>query len=126
MSTDRIFSIIGDANIRRNMTQLNISSRDSMKTAQVIDCASLSTLDAALNDVRGEAVVLIVASVTEFIISNGFCGTVQSSIDPVFAAYVTKMCTFCAYRPQLQVRCRVLDFFCIEMINSHLFLHDRL
>ena len=105
MSSDRIFSIIGDANVKRNMTQLNVASREAMKSAQVIECISLSTLDAALNDVRGEAVVLIVASITEFIISNGFSGTVQSSIEPVLGSYVTKICSFCAFRPQLQVRC---------------------
>ena len=52
MSSDRIFSIIGDANVKRNMTQLNVASREAMKSAQVIECISLSTLDAALQEVR--------------------------------------------------------------------------
>ena len=33
----RLISIIGDANVRRNMAGLNVSSRDAMKNAQVID-----------------------------------------------------------------------------------------
>ena len=101
------------------MTQLNVASREAMKSAQVIECISLSTLDAALNDVRGEAVVLIVASITEFIISNGFSGTVQSSIEPVLGSYVTKICSFCAFRPQLQVRCldRSTELFVDRYVN---------
>ena len=56
-------SIIGDANVRRNMTGLNIASRDSMKTAQVIDCASMVALDAAFQEVRAETEVLILATI---------------------------------------------------------------
>ena len=40
-----LFSIIGDSNIRRNMTGLNIASRSSMKSAQIIDCVSLATIE---------------------------------------------------------------------------------
>ena len=36
MSISRVYTIIGDANIRRNMTTLNIASRDIMKKAEVM------------------------------------------------------------------------------------------
>ena len=103
MSSARLISIIGDANVRRNMTGLNIASREAMKTAQVIDCVSMSTLDAALTDVRNESSVLILASLTEFILANGFCGTIQSTVDPVLSSFVTTICGFCAFKPHLQV-----------------------
>ena len=104
MSSDPLFSIIGDANVRRNMTGLNIASRDVMKSAQVIDCIHPSTFNTALQEVKPEASVLIVATMTEFIISNGFSGTVLSSIDPVLASFITQICGYCAFRPNLQVR----------------------
>ena len=103
MSTSWLFSIIGDDNIKRNMTGLNIASREAMKSSQVIDCFTASTFDAALAEVRADSSVLIVATLTEFILANGFCGTVHSSIDPVLAAFVTKMSGFCAFRPAIQV-----------------------
>ena len=46
MSSHRLFSIVGDANVRRNMTGLNIASRATMKSAQIIDCVQISGLDA--------------------------------------------------------------------------------
>ena len=104
-----LFTMIGDANVRRNMTGLNIASREVMKSAQVIDCASPATLDAAQNDVRNESSVLIVACLTEFIISNRFWGTILSSVGPVLASFVTTICGFCAFRPHLQV---CLPFLC--------------
>ena len=104
MSVSRLFSIIGDANVRRNMTGLNIASRESMKSAQILDCSSMSELDTALQDVRPESTVLILASLTEFILASGDCGTIFSSVDPVLASLVTKLVGFCAFKPFLQVR----------------------
>ena len=103
MSLSRLFTIIGDANVRRNMTGLNIASREAMKSAQVIDCISSTTFDTALAEVRAESTVLIVSTLTEFILSNGFCGTVHSSLDPVLASFVTTISGFCAFRPNLKV-----------------------
>ena len=85
------------------MTGLNIASRDSMKTAQVIDCASMVALDAAFQEVRAETEVLILATITDFLISGGNCGTIFSTIDPVLATFTTKLLNFCAFRPNLQV-----------------------
>ena len=103
MSISRLFTVIGDANFRRNMTGLNIASRESMKTAQLIDCVHLANLDKALQEVRAESSVLIIASMTEFIVSSGDCGTIFSSVDPVLADVATKLSGFCAFRPTLQV-----------------------
>lgn len=106
MSAYRMFSVIGDANITRNMTGLNVASREVMGNAQVLECLSMATIDQALNDVRPESEALIIACITEFLLCGGDCGTIYSSIDPVLAAFSTKIKGFCAFRPQLQV----LDF----------------
>ena len=116
MSICRAFTIIGDQNVRRNMTALNIASRDVMKSAQVIDCMSLSDLDAALGEVKAETEVLIVATITEFLLSGGDCGTIYSSIDPILGTFTSKMVVFCAYRPAL----KVISF---SYLTSILFIH---
>ena len=41
----RLISIIGDGNVRRNMTGLNVASREAMKSAQVIDYAAPTSFD---------------------------------------------------------------------------------
>ena len=101
--TARIFSIIGDGNVRRNMTSLNIASREIMKKAEVIDCIQLSSLDNALSQVRVETSILIVASITEFLLSGGDCGSIGSSIDHLLTAFASKVTGFCAVRPAVQV-----------------------
>ena len=103
MSGHRFFSIIGDANVRRNMTGLNLASREVMKGSQIIDCDTMASLDAALGEVRSESTVLILASITEFLIVGGFCGTIFSSIDPTLASFANKINGFCDTRPNLQV-----------------------
>ena len=113
MSISRIFSIIGDQNVRWNMTGLNVASREIMKTAQVIDCSTLATLEAALNEVKAETEVLIVACVTEFILSSGDCGTIHSSIDPVLTTFASKMVAYCGYRPNLKAGSQFVLMTCL-------------
>ena len=103
MSISRVYTIIGDANIRRNMTSLNIASRDVMKKAEVIDCLQLSSLDSALSQVRVESSILIVASITEFLLAGGDCGTIASSIDHILTSFAAKVTGHCAAHPAVQV-----------------------
>lgn len=102
-----LFSIIGDSNVRRNMTSLNIASREAMKKAEVIDCDVITSLDAALSSVRPESNVCIVACITEFLLTAGECGTILSTIDPVLANFAQKLNKFCSIRPTLQVHIQV-------------------
>ena len=80
-----------------------MASRESMKTAEIIDCTVMSALDASLNAVRAESTILILASVTEFLLSSGDCGTIFSSIDPVLSTLAAKLHGFSTFRPGLQV-----------------------
>ena len=102
--TARLFSIVGDANVRRNMTGLNIASRETMKTAQVIDYLGVVPIEQALAEVRAESSVCIVAAVTELLLSSGDCGTIFASIDPMLTSFFTSMTIFCRARPNVQVR----------------------
>ena len=103
MSVGRLFSIIGDANVRRNMTGLNIGSREVMKAAQIIDYAGVTPVEVALQEVRDESNVCIVAAITELLLSGGDCGTISASVDPAMMSFRDKIFTFCAARPGLEV-----------------------
>ena len=103
MSISRIFSIIGDGNVRRNMTALNIASRESMKNAQIIDFVGNTSIDVALQEVRPESNVCIVAAITDLLLSGGDCGTIFALIDPALTDLHARLVTFCTSRPSLQV-----------------------
>lgn len=107
MSISRVYTIIGDANVRRNMTALNVASREVMKKAEVIDCVQLTTLDSALSKVRVESSILIVASVTEFLLSGGDCGSIASSIDHILTSFVAKVTSFCSSHQAMKVHINV-------------------
>ena len=102
--TARIFSIIGDANVRRNMTSLNIASREVMKAAQVIDYLGVSPVNQALQEVRDESNICIFAGITEPLLTNGDCGTINASVDPVLHEIFASLSSFCLAHPALQVR----------------------
>ena len=102
MSVSQIFTIVGDGNVRRNMTALNIASRASMKSAQIVDHVG-GTLEQALQVVKPEANVCIIASITDVLISGGDCGTIFSTLDPVLASLHAQITSFCISRPSLQV-----------------------
>ena len=100
----KLFSIIGDSNVRRNMIGLYVASREVMKSAEVIDYVLGTPFDQALAGVRAESSVLIVASLTDLIMTNGDCGTVSASIDPILDSIFTSIAAFCNSRPTTQVR----------------------
>ena len=52
MSISRVFSVIGDRNVRDHMTTLNIASREAMKGAEVLSCPSLSNLATVFSEIR--------------------------------------------------------------------------
>ena len=106
MSVSRLFTIVGDANVRRNMTGLNIASRPSMKSAQIIDVAGAS-LEPSLAQVRNESNVCIIAAVTDFLIMGGDAGTVSASVDPMLTTLRDKIFGLCLSRPAMQVQ---IDF----------------
>ena len=99
----RLFSIIGDANVRRNMTGLNVASREVMKSAQIIDYLGVSPIEQALSEVRDESSVCIVAAITDLLLSGGDCGTIYASIDPLLNAFFSALSIFSQARPTIQV-----------------------
>ena len=103
MSVSRLFTIIGDGNVRRNMTGLNIASREVMKKAQVIDYLGVAPFETALQEIRPESSVCIIAAITDALIVNGFIGTIAGTIDPSMMSFRDKIGQCCVSRPDLQV-----------------------
>ena len=103
MSVSRLFTIIGDANVTRNMTGLNVASRETMKNSQLLACDTLASLEGCLSQIRPESSVCIIAAITEMLICADSTGTVSSSIESVLSAFKAKISLVCSTRPSLQV-----------------------
>ena len=103
MSISRLFTVIGDGNVRRNMTGLNSASRDSMKNAQVIPCEALGDLANSLSKVRAESNVVIIASITEMLLTAEDCGTLSSTCDTMFSLFKDRVSDFCHQKPGVSV-----------------------
>ena len=98
-----LYTIIGDANVRRNMTGLNVASRESMKSAQIIDFLGLTPIDQALAEIRPESSFCIISALTDPVVANGDCGTVFASVDPVLNSLHAAIAAYCTAHPQIQV-----------------------
>ena len=105
----RLFSIVGDSNVRRNMTGLNIASREAMKSAQVIDCELLSSLEAALAEVRAESTICVVSCITNFLSSSSGSDSAAHRVEPVLLEVLEKLTEFSTLRPD------ILLFICPPM-----------
>ena len=99
----RLVSIIGDGNVRRNMTGLNMASRESMKKAQVIDHVVPGSFDQAFKEIRPKSTVCIIAALTDLLLSGGDGGTIYATIDPILASFRDKVYNLCTTRPDLEV-----------------------
>ena len=69
MSVARVFSLLGDSNVRNNVNKTSTSARASIKSAQVISCGHLENLVESLTQVRESSNVCILACVTNFLAS---------------------------------------------------------
>ena len=94
-----------------------------MKSAQVIDCVLLSSLAASLQEVRSESQVVILASITEFLLVGHAGGTVTAHIDPILTSFSSLIGNFCTSRPTTQVRPELIYFIYPTVIHLlHLFI----
>ena len=79
----RIFSLLGDSNIKRHMNHTNC--RDpAMSGCQVLPCGHLSILAESLKNVRSESNVVILACITNFITRSDESGSIANRADPIF------------------------------------------
>ena len=85
MSQQRCFSVIGDSNVRRNMTSLNRRASPLMEGCQVISCRKVSGLADSLRSIRTTSNAYIVSCITNFLtdISSRSSSSIESRVEPV-------------------------------------------
>ena len=81
---DKIFSVIGDSNVKRHLNPTNCRDRPRMSSAQLIPCGKLEILSECLRNVRDESNVCILSCVTNVLTSSsGGSSTLSLRIEPV-------------------------------------------
>ena len=99
----QLYTVVGDTNVRRNMTTMNVASRVAMTNAKVIDCLTLSRFAETLNSVSADTTVCIVQCLTSFLVACQDTGSIFGTIDPALAEFAEVLRQYCASRPTLSV-----------------------
>lgn len=77
------YFILGDSNVRRNVGGLNRRLCPALATATIISCGDLSTFDECVGRVDAECDVLVVACLTNFLVSAGENSTAGKRVEPI-------------------------------------------
>ena len=79
----RVYSLIGDSNIKNNVNKTSCSARPAIKAAQILSCGHLEIFSDALAKIRKESTVCIVACITNFLTSVDGPSSVSQRVQPV-------------------------------------------
>ena len=101
MAQSKVFSIIGDSNVRKNISKTNSRACPLMTGCQVLSCGKLQLLDESLNQIRKESNVCILSCITNFLVSSEEDSRVSRRIEPVLDEFCTSLSAACAARPDV-------------------------
>lgn len=96
MPQDRVFSLIGDSNVRRFITNVNRRACPELSDAQIQSCGKLAMLAEALREVRVEANVVIITCITNFITESTGSSSVGVRVEPVITKFREIIAAECA------------------------------
>ena len=103
MAQLRMFSIIGDSNVRRHLSPANSSGRPLWMNAKFITCGRLSLLTTSLESVSAECDSVVVACLPNMLTASAPGSLVSLRVQPIINSFLGKAMDFALSRPQLQV-----------------------
>lgn len=96
MAQTRVFSLVGDSNVKRHMSPINRRDRPAMEDAQVIPCSKLSMFQQCLRSVRESSDVCIVSCVSNFLSdTDSSSSSMAQRLDPIYKEFFTKLVEAC-------------------------------
>ena len=101
MSQLRSFTIVGDSNIKRNVTKTNTRACPQLSGAQVLSCQKIELLDEVLGRVRKESTICIISCITNFLTSSEEDSMVSKRIEPVLDEFLTILTSACSGLPAM-------------------------
>ena len=100
MSIARVFTLIGDSNIRNHVNKNTLRANAALKAAQILTCGHRGIFTESISKVREESSVVIVACVTNFLSSASGPTTVSSRVEPVLQEFRASLDEACAASPE--------------------------
>ena len=94
-----VFSIIGDSNVKRNISKTNARACPQMSGAQFLQCGRLQLFEESLRSIRKESNVCIVSCVTNFLTSSEEEPMVSRRIEPILEEFCSVLSDACASMP---------------------------
>ena len=114
MAELRCYAIIGDSNVKRNLTPTTMHGRPAMSNAKVVLCGRMSTLSTALSSLPVDVDACVLACLSNLLTS--IPGQQSSSVAvkarPVITSFVEKIVDFAKERTLAQV------FLCPPMYRT--------
>ena len=102
MSQARVFSLLGDSNVVRNLTPFNCRDRPLMTGAQLIPCGRMDVLAESLRQVRAESNVILMVCVTNFLTrSDSAQGTISQRIESILLEFLRLTNEFALATPEV-------------------------
>ena len=101
MAQSWVFSIIGDSNVKRNVTLTNKRACPLMSTCQFLTCHKVQLLEAALGQVRPESNACLLACVSNFLTDSDEDPVVSKRIEPVLDEFSSALRNFCSAHPDV-------------------------
>ena len=102
MSQIRVFSLLGDSNVRRHITKTTCRASPAVKSAQILACGHLEIFAETLNQVRQESNICIVSCVTNFITSADGPAAISQRVEPVLEDVRDALIASCEANPACQ------------------------
>lgn len=100
MSVSRCFSIIGDSNVRRNISKNSCKANPLLKSTQVVLCGSIELFSESLSQVRAESNVCVVACLSNFISDSAAVPvSLSQRVTPVLHDIHEKVTQACEQNP---------------------------
>ena len=91
MAQSRVFTIIGDSNVKRNISKTNSRACPLMAGAQILQCGNLQLLEESLRAIRKESDVCIVSCLTNFLTASEDDPMVSKRIEPVLDEFCSAL-----------------------------------
>jgi len=85
------FALIGDSNVKRNVTQFNCRSCPDLGKAQVLLCNRIELFDESLGKLEEKITVCILACITNFLTSSEEDDNISKRIEPVLSSFVASV-----------------------------------
>ena len=104
MSQVRVFTLLGDANIRKYVNKTSRRASQDIKGAQVLSCGQFEIFRDTLEKIRSESDVCIVSCLTSFLTNaeGPDTNTVSQLIDPVLQDIREVLDEVCVANPEVQ------------------------